>query len=142
MSLLLRSFGNLGEDPSDEEIEELLDLPLFLAYIASFFFHLFKKDGKAIKFAVWFAFVLEWTSTIIATIAALMSIMQYVLSDLASFPLFKARSPLCGLVILVVQSSYSYRIWTLGRRLTIPVIILLLSVMRDGHYIGYYDTML
>ncbi|KAF9261729.1 hypothetical protein L218DRAFT_869571, partial [Marasmius fiardii PR-910] len=96
--------------------------------IVAYYFS-FKKDHRIIKIAVWFVFTLEWTSTTIATVAALMSMMQYKqLSDLTAFPLFKALSPLCGLVTLIVQSFYCYRIYALGRLLVIPAIILLLSL--------------
>ncbi|KAG7095637.1 hypothetical protein E1B28_006360 [Marasmius oreades] len=133
--------GNLSDGSSEQEFNALINLPLFLGYIISFFlqgillvqvfaYYLsFRKDSVIIKAAVWFVFILEWASTIIATVAALISFVKFgQLSDLSSFTLFKALAPLCGLVTLVVQSFYCYRIYALSRRLVIPGIILLLSL--------------
>lgn len=133
--------GNIGKDTTDDEFRALTDLPLFLGYTMSFFLQgvlcvqiftywlAFKNDRKYMKFAVWFVFVLEWTSTILASVAALRSLVSYGgLSQTYSYMLFKALSPLCGLVVLVVHIFYAIRIYMLEGPVLISGLILLFSI--------------
>ncbi|KAL0569686.1 hypothetical protein V5O48_012273 [Marasmius crinis-equi] len=133
--------GNVDSDSTVVEMLELTETPLFLGYIISFllqgilivqvftYFLAFKTDRKYIKLIVWFVFVSEWVSTIIATAAACQSLMVYEqLGWVPASILFKALSPLCGLVVLIVHAFYCYRIFVLGARIVVPIVIFMLSI--------------
>ncbi|KAK1229741.1 hypothetical protein PQX77_007185, partial [Marasmius sp. AFHP31] len=137
----MRMPGNIYDDTPDDVFRALTDLPLFLGYIMSFFlqgvlcvqvftyYFAFKDDRKWMKYAVWSVFALEWASTIIASVAALRSIVsEGRLFDAVDYTLFKALSPLCGLVVLVVHTFYALRIYVVGGHKIISGLILVLSL--------------
>ncbi|KAL0569688.1 hypothetical protein V5O48_012275 [Marasmius crinis-equi] len=140
--------GNIDENTSIEGFRALTDIPLFLGYIISFLLQgvlivqvfayciAFKADRRVdvdtpILLLVWIVFILEWVSTIIATLAALESLaVDGRLADLTFGLLFKSLSPLCGLVVLAVHAFYSFRIYVVGAHIAIPIVIFTLSIVQ------------
>ncbi|KAJ8080202.1 hypothetical protein PM082_017032 [Marasmius tenuissimus] len=130
-------------DTSDSKTRALTDLPLFLGYILSAFlqgllvlqvfvyFFAFKKDKTYMRIFVWLVFSLEWVFTIVTTILAARTLVSTgKLFELISDSLSKLLPFVCGLVTLVVQVFYSYRIYLLSGRYSLPIVISLLSVVQ------------
>ncbi|EEB90604.1 hypothetical protein MPER_11165 [Moniliophthora perniciosa FA553] len=96
---------------------------VFIYYIS------FPHDARYIKITVWALLFIECLSTSFATTAALLSLVQYqALMDLGDLWLFRALSPLCGLVTLIVHGFYAWRIHVLGGHISIILVVFVLSI--------------
>ncbi|KAJ8080201.1 hypothetical protein PM082_017031 [Marasmius tenuissimus] len=135
------TIGNFDEHTSDNGLRALSDLPLFLGYVSGAFlqgllvlqvfvyFFNFGKDRIYVKAFVLLVFTLEWVFTIIATILAIRSLVSFGrLTDLVIYIHSKWLPLLCGLVTLVVQVFYSYRIYLLSGWCSLPIVISLFSI--------------
>lgn len=135
------SAGNVDSHSSDATFEALTDLPFFLGYMSSYllqgilfvqlfiYYVTFPKDARYIKIVVWATFFLECITSVLATVAALWSLVgQGYFFTVSSLPLFRAMAPLCGVVTLIVHCFYAWRIHVLRGPLMIPFIIFALTI--------------